>query len=223
MSSSLIKICACSDLHGNLPDLPEADIVLIGGDITPYTNELMQAKWLDVVFRDWLNNIKGEVVAVAGNHDYIFEKTSHLVPKDLPWHYLQDSMVKINGLNIYGTPYQPRFMDWSFNADEPFLKRKWGMIPEDTDILLLHGPPLGVGDTVHKEHTGSPSLRDRILEIEPTIAVFGHIHEGRGVYTLGKTTCLNATLVDAKYEVAYTPYVVEMEIDDKGKAVKCIR
>lgn len=215
MSTSSIKLVVIADQHGNLPTIPKADMVLIGGDITPYLDETMQAQWLDTVFREWLKSIDGEVVAVCGNHDHIFEQTPHLIPKDLPWHYLQDSMITIKGLNIYGSPWQPVYLNWAFNADEPFLKSKWSHIPENTDILLLHGPPLEAGDLVGGEHVGSPSLRQRILEVQPLLEIHGHIHEGRGLYYIssdsGYTTCLNATLVDTACDMVYKPIVVEIE------------
>ena len=39
---------------------------------------------------------------------------------------------------------QPVFCDWAFNLErgEP-LQKKWDLIPEDTDILITHGPPIG--------------------------------------------------------------------------------
>ena len=39
---------------------------------------------------------------------------------------------------------QPRFCDWGFNLGrgEECLK-KWNLIPDKTDILVTHGPPIG--------------------------------------------------------------------------------
>jgi hypothetical protein len=39
---------------------------------------------------------------------------------------------------------QPQFGDWGFNLDRgEDMLRKWNMIPENTDILITHGPPVG--------------------------------------------------------------------------------
>src|SRR4051794_33499553 len=117
----------------------------------------------------------------GGNHDFIFERQPDLVPKSLRWTYLQDSSVEIDGLKIYGTPWQPWFYDWAFNLSEEELAKKWEMIPASTDILVCHGPPRGYGDvTQDNRRVGSPSLWDAIFRIRPRLCVFGHIHEGRG-------------------------------------------
>lgn len=43
---------------------------------------------------------------------------------------------------------QPVFCDWGFNLErgEP-IKEKWDLIPDDTDILITHGPPIGEGSS----------------------------------------------------------------------------
>ncbi len=214
----MAKIVAVSDLHGNLPTIPECDILLIGGDICPYTQTNLQAQWLRVAFKEWLDKVPAkDVVGVAGNHDFIFENHPDLVPKELRWHYLQDESINLHGLNIYGTPWQPRFYDWAFNADEPELEKHFGKIPEGTDILVCHGPPHGYGDFAPKrywdddtkwpggEHCGSPALRDRIFKIKPKLVIFGHIHPGRGVYYHEDIIMANVTIVDQRYEPIHDP------------------
>ncbi len=61
--------------------------------------------------------------------------------------YLEDSSVQVMGLNIYGSPWQPMFCDWAYNLDrgEPCAKT-WAQIPSETDILVTHGPPIGIGE-----------------------------------------------------------------------------
>ena len=61
-------------------------------------------------------------------------------------HYLQDSSVTIGGLKIWGSPWTLFFFDWAFNLYEDQLREKWEEIPEDTDIIVTHGPPLGYGN-----------------------------------------------------------------------------
>ena len=212
-----MKLVAVSDLHGTLPEIPSCDLLLIGGDICPVTNHKVefQGQWLDTIFREWLRRQPArKIVCVAGNHDFVFEQLPELVPRDLPWTYLQDSATEWEGLRIYGTPWQPWFYDWAFNLYEPQLKVKWDLIPPGTDILVLHGPPYGYGDGVAERggmrRTGSPSLLRRIEEVAPKLAIFGHIHEGRGDWQFGTTRLANVTILDAAYNHVYPPWEYEL-------------
>lgn len=211
-------IQAVSDLHGTLPDVPACDLLLIAGDVCPVEDHDIhfQAQWLNTTFRAWLSGLHARhVVGVCGNHDFVFEKRPDLVPTDLPWTYLQDSGCTIEGLRVWGTPWQPRFFDWAFNLDEPELAAKWRLIPDGTDVLVLHGPPHGIGDAVPRrggvvENTGSPSLLERIRAVGPRVVVFGHIHEGRGEYRLGETVLANVTVVDEKYRHVHPVWRYEL-------------
>lgn len=205
-----MKICAVSDLHGHFPNIPDCDLLLLGGDYCPYTKD--QFWWFRDSFGPWLESLSSrmQVVGVAGNHDLIFEKKDAVIPK-MQWIYLQDSGCEFKGYKIWGSPHQNRYFDWAFNADEPELMQYWNMIPNDTDILLLHGPPFGYGDfSPHgSERTGSPSLTERIMEIQPKLVIAGHIHSGYGSYMIGQTQFYNAAYVDEKYQ----PKNVVWEID----------
>jgi Icc-related predicted phosphoesterase len=213
-----MKVVAMSDMHGTLPDVPACDLLLLAGDITPVRDHGIerQALWLATEFREWLNRQPArKVIGVAGNHDFVFERRPDRVPADLRWTYLQDSEIHWEGLRIYGTPWQPWFYDWAFNLHEEELERKWALIPAAVDVLVLHGPPLGYGDGVPTRdggvrRCGSPSLLRRIEEIKPKLAVFGHIHEGRGQWQLGPSVLANVTLVDAAYNVAYAPWEFDL-------------
>lgn len=213
-----MKIVTVSDLHGHLPKLPECDLVLIGGDICPVHNHKIdfQIQWLNNEFREWLLGIKAEkIVAVAGNHDLVFERNPKKIP-DLPWEYLLDSSIIFRDMKIWGSPWQLNFgIGWAFNAAETSLKKKWSKIPTDTDILLLHSPPYGYGDLVIRrngeENVGSPSLLKRINKIKPKLVVSGHIHSGFGRYEIGeKTIFINASLVDEYYSPVNEPFLLDL-------------
>lgn len=217
----MTRICCISDLHGHLPPVPDCDLLLLGGDLCRHHDDY---PWYAKKLKPWVDELaeRCKVVAVAGNHDFVFERLPEAVPA-MNWSYLQDSGVEWNGLKIWGSPWQPRFYDWAFNLDEPELVKKWALIPDDTDILLLHGPPHGYGDKSHYkwktdddtawpgyEHTGSPGLTKRILEVKPKLAVAGHIHRGYGRYEIGSTVFVNASLVNEQYTPVNEPIVVEL-------------
>ncbi len=212
-----MKIIAASDLHGTLPEIPACDLLLLGGDLCPVCNHKLdfQAEWLDTTFRTWLEQVPArQIVGVAGNHDLLFERQPKRVPNNLRWHYLCDSGILWENLHIWGSPWQPWFHDWAFNLTEDKLREKWALIPADTDILVLHGPPYGFGDAVPSFsgeviRTGSTTLFERIQTIQPRLVIFGHIHEGRGQWTLGRTVLANVTLLNRAYEPVYPPWEFE--------------
>jgi predicted phosphodiesterase len=215
-----MKIVAASDLHGNLPDIPECELLLLVGDLTPVENHGIhfQAEWLDTKFRSWLRYVPArQIIGIAGNHDFVFEQAPDLVPADLPWTYLQDSGTQWEGWNIWGTPWQPVFFDWAFNGTPAQLRRQWALIPDNTDILVVHGPPHGYGDQARKlsgngwHQCGCPHLLERIQEIQPRLVVFGHIHEGRGQWQLDRTVLANVSLVDEAYRYVHKPWVMELD------------
>ena len=57
---------------------------------------------------------------------------------------------------------------------------KWNQIPDDTDILVTHGPALGYGDLCSSQmRAGCAELLSTIQNrVKPMVHVFGHIHEG---------------------------------------------
>lgn len=217
-----MTICCVADLHGNLVDIPECDLLLIAGDICPARDHSIprQAEWLDDPFRRWLERVPAKhVVGIAGNHDFIFEQAPERVPQGLRWTYLQDSEATVAGVRIFGTPWQPWFYDWAFNLYEPQLRFIWEAIPEGIDVLLVHGPPNSYGDLTERgDHAGSPSLLERIRQVKPRLVVSGHIHEARGQWELETdgnrppVRIINCSVVDVRYRCVHPPVLVEMEI-----------
>lgn len=212
-----MRVAILSDLHGHLPqDLPESDLLLLGGDLCPPGDHdvQVQAGWLDGPFRAWLDAVPATAtVAIAGNHDFVFERRPELVPTDLPWTYLQDSATQVDGLRIWGSPWTPWFHDWAFNAPkvdgEAFLAARYAGVEAGTDILLIHGPPHGYGDrTTSGMNAGSSALLDVIDQAQPRLCAFGHIHEARGRWERGATTLVNASAVDELYELRPGPAVL---------------
>lgn len=210
-----MRIVALSDLHGELPPIPPCDLLLLGGDLCPAKNHdvIRQSAWLGGPFREWLDRVPAAAVfGVAGNHDFVFQKMPGLVPRGLRWTYLQDAAATWNGLTIYGSPWQPCFFDWAFNGTPDQLEARWRAIPDETDILLLHGPPMGHGDLSpfddagrkRPTHAGCRKLSARISMLpQLKLAVFGHIHAGRGVTRLGDAQLANVAVLNEDYQLAY--------------------
>lgn len=206
-----MKILATSDIHGSLPDIPDCDLLLIGGDILSGGIHSQYKKHADYV--NWVNNLTRRgitVVATPGNHDFLYQ--SYLFNKrDYPINLLIDEGLTYNGLKIWGMPWQPIFYNWAFNADEERIAAKCSIIPEDTDILLLHGPPYGCLDAnIEGQHVGSPAILEAVLRIQPKVCIFGHIHESFGESIIGKTKCYNVSYYSRDFKE--TRKIVEIKL-----------
>lgn len=209
-----MRIVATSDLHGHLPEVPECDVLCIAGDLCPTFGHdfATQNKWLHGPFADWLRRIPARhIVGCWGNHDFIGQEAPEAVA-DLPWILLNDAYRDIDGVRFYGTPWQPVFFDWAFNLTEPGLAKKFALIDKQTDVLISHGPPWGLGDKTQRgESVGSMSLLTQISLLKIPLTFCGHIHEAYGAYTIGgsPSQVYNVSLVNSKYKPAHK--LVEVE------------
>ena len=88
------------------------------------------------------------------------------------------------------------------------------MIPNDTEILITHGPPLGIGDlNTNEDRIGCLDLYNCIQVIKPKYHLYGHIHEGYGMKSDGVTTYINgASLTKKKKLVLQKPFVFDLPI-----------
>lgn len=209
------KIVCLSDTHNcnEQISVPAGDILIHAGDAT------IRGSIPEVVaFNKWFANLPHRIkIFVAGNHDWLFE-TNNLYARELLHHkiiYLQDSFTEIEGLKIYGSPYQPRFYDWAFNLNRGAeLAEKWESIPVDTDILITHGPPHGILDEVPRqfwiENTGCEELIKKVEEIRPKAHIFGHIHCGYGTMEKFGVKFINASNCDESYEPTNAPIVFDL-------------
>ena len=123
--------------------------------------------------------------------------------------YLQDEAVTIEGIKIYGSPWQPTFQDWAFNLDRgEEIKQKWDLIPSDVDLLVTHGAPHTILDkNFQGENIGCEELLAAVRRIKPPYHLFGHIHEGYGRSVIGDTSFLNLSICDKDYLAVNSPTV----------------
>lgn len=216
-----MKIVCISDTHNKHKKIliPECDILIHAGDFSSrgYVHELKN-------FAQWFSKQPAKhKVFISGNHDFVCQEEPNLlaqIANDFNINYLFDSYIEIEGLKIYGSPWQPWFYNWAFNF-KPNAKKeaidKWNEIPEDTDVLITHGPPYQILDQVNRvvhekedPNVGCKYLLDRILKINPKLHVFGHIHEQYGVKKVGETTFVNAASCNLRYEPNQVPIIVEI-------------
>lgn len=223
-----MKICAISDTHGQRIDIPECDILLHCGDISPMADHsfVYQKQWF---FDDFIPQLKElpakQIVFCGGNHDfYLWEacrsQDENKIHKALPLncHYLRDNEVVINGLRIYGTPWIPVLENWAFYLPQEGAAAQYASMSEGLDIVISHGPPHGACDTIleYNLHArlGSMGLFDRVREVKPKYVFCGHIHSGRHEWEPlcfeHPTRVRNVSVLNEEYEKAYEPYVMEI-------------
>jgi Icc-related predicted phosphoesterase len=228
-----MRITFISDTHNNhkivTNDLPGGDLLIHAGDISSRGSMLEISN-----FAEWFNSLDGykHKVFIAGNHDFGFENNHDMaktVIQSFPnISYLEDSELIIQDedgrtVRIYGSPWQPEFYDWAFNLPRQgwVLEQKWKDIPEETDILITHGPAYGFVDTVigRPENLGCELLAKRIASLKPSIHVCGHIHTGYGqVYSDG-TNYFNASLLDESYRYSHKPITIDWNPSDKNNII----
>jgi predicted phosphodiesterase len=232
-----MRVVCISDTHTMLSQVkvPDGDLLIHAGDHTfRGTQDEVQSALED------LNRLPHKhKVFIAGNHDFFFDhtapkfyrnwsltrsKTTYQMMEQFPnLTYLENSSVDIEGFKVYGSPYQPWFHGWAFNfpqydgGDAAFAN--WQKVPDDTDILVTHGPPAGILDWVRDVHLGDSragdvKLRARIEDLlfngPLQLHVFGHLHESYGVIKDEQTTFVNAAICTRDYEPTNPPLVIDL-------------
>jgi len=211
-----MKITFISDTHNKHEDLilDTGDILVHCGDLTHRGSRKDVLKFAKFIAKQ---KFKHKIV-IAGNHDFCFEddrkEEAQAYFTDHGIIYLNDSGAEIDGIKFWGSPIQPEYHDWAFNKKRgEEIKKHWDYIPEDTDILITHGPPYGILDRCHNgESVGCEELLKRVREIAPQIHAFGHIHEDYGVKDLHGTKFINASSLNIKYEYQNPPISIQVGV-----------
>lgn len=231
-----VRFVCISDTHGRHEDLapllPEGDVLLHTGDFTN-SGDLGELRR----FGFWLGSLPyPRKLVVAGNHDVTLHEEYYLATGRWRFHarepldpalaraafleacgdsvtYLEDAAAVVQGVRVYGSPWQPEFCDWAFGLPRgPALAHRWAAIPDDTDVLLTHGPPLGRGDRCSGgNRAGCADLLGAVQgRVRPQFSVFGHIHEGHGATFDGTTHFVNAASSSWDHRCENVPLVFDV-------------
>lgn len=208
-----MKITFISDTHTQHKkiELPGGDILIFSGDFMGSGYRVYEAQ----SFLKWFSEQPYKYkIFIAGNHDRYCENNPELFEALVDDYveqnviYLKDDLIKVEGLKIYGTPWQPYFCNWAFNIPESDrLISLYQNIPEDLDILITHCPPYNILDKSHdyrngEEPLGSKELETVLLELgehRPKVHCFGHIHGDGGNTLTDGTYYINASVCDEDY------------------------
>lgn len=227
------RIWLISDTHSRHSELvvpDNIDMVICAGDISnprdPYRG---QQEILN--FCTWYSSlpIKHKVLT-PGNHDTAFEhKLIDMATLYPSITFLVHEFVDIEGIKIFASPYTPTFgSGWAYNVDRHKIGKYWEVIPDNTDILVTHGPPKGILDLTQYGNAsngeglvyfqcGCEDLLKRVKKIEPKYHVFGHIHTEANCPNSGtqrivncETTFVNASVVNLQYVKNNDGIVIEI-------------
>jgi Icc-related predicted phosphoesterase len=219
----ILKVVVLSDTHNkhNEIKVPDGDLILHAGDAT------MMGTLAEIsIFAQWYGSLPHPAkIFVAGNHDFGFEKSNEDRETALGMLegngiiYLEDGSHQFKGVTVYGSPWQPMFGPWAFNLERGHqLRQKWQLIPAGTDIVITHGPPLGIGDRTTRtgENVGCRDLRDEIANrIKPRVHIFGHIHEAASMLQKNGVLYVNASNLNLQYNYTNKPVCIEYDTETR--------
>jgi len=201
------SFCVIADthkLHRSI-QIPECDILIHCGDICSFESGDHQTL-TDI--DNWFSKVPAkEVICIGGNHDYLLENRAFSFKNAT---YLQDQMINIDGINIYGSPWCPDLQGFAFYANDEKLHAAWKKIPREVDILITHTPPAGILDLPSSKfsHLGCPMLRAELDNVSPLYHLFGHVHASSGFHQQDGIVFVNAAIVGGpNYEIRNKPHL----------------
>jgi Icc-related predicted phosphoesterase len=220
-----MKIWFISDTHNLHRELvvPDVDVVIHCGDESTHGNAWMNEPEARRFF-EWYSELDiATKVFVPGNHSTAVEQGLIRAEEYPNVEFLIHDSLELNGLNLFGSPYTPRFHDWAYMKKRTQLDVVWQSVPDEVDILITHGPPKGVLDLTRDIESkalvqvGCTALRRHIDErIKPKIHVFGHLHDEKGIsnygmFTRGETRFINCSCCDLACTLLNPGFVVDVD------------
>lgn len=217
-----MKVCAISDLHGELPAVPPCDLLIVAGDICPDRpgNDALdigsgpqldaQRDWFLTRFLPWRQaQPAAHCLVTWGNHDYAGYLRIDPGPHT---EIVVDDCVTVDGCRIWLTPWSSQYRSWAFTAHDHELTSIYARIPERIDILVSHQPAFGLCDTNSEGQVmGSLALAAAVERVQPRVLICGHIHHGHGHVIVpaedGRRpmVAFNVAIMDEQYKPVYPP------------------
>jgi Icc-related predicted phosphoesterase len=210
-----LTITLLADTHGLHRELmlPPGDLLVCAGDLS----SMDQSRKALLDFNSWLGEQKKEqgyrnVVVVYGNHERSLEP-EHM--RSILTHatVLLNEGIDIGGLRIWGSPVTP-------NQGDPFgmvapedRTLHWSKIPDDTDLLVTHGPPWGIRDQPpgERRHLGDPELLSAIGRLRNLrLHAFGHVHGAYGLTVRRGVSFANVALLGEGGGIEQVPMQLRM-------------
>ena len=129
--------------------------------------------------------------------------------------YLENNYVILDDVKIWGSPITPSFgYGWAFNKDRGYdINEIWNRIPNDTDIVITHGPIHSYCDRTDRGglNVGCEQLYHRLNEVRPQLHFSGHIHEAYGYRATDWGYAFNGCNCDLSYLVNNKPMTFDYD------------
>jgi Icc-related predicted phosphoesterase len=202
----LVLISDTHELHRELA-VPDGDLLIHAGDFTFFNHT---SKIRD--FNKWLGELPHRhKVVVPGNHDRAFNQDPRIREEITNATLLINESVTLCGLNLWGSPVVCDDSAYGYTKREERASL-YASIPKDTHILITHGPPYGILDREPGSHIrqGCTELRAAVMQLQPRLHVFGHVHAGYGTCQTEKTLYVNAALFGWPGDLENRPIVMDI-------------
>jgi len=215
----MTRIVAISDTHSyhRKVIIPPADILIHAGDISWQGERSIIKDYCEWGSELIKKGVIKEVITVAGNHDLsLQDNRSRDILEMFNCYgitYLEDEEYITMGLKIWGSPWSNEFGNWAFMTNEHELDQIYNKIPDDTDIIISHGPSYDVLDmTARGVKAGSRALSKHTERVCPKLLITGHLHEAYGTHEDKEagTFYANASICTLQYAPINKPIVINV-------------
>ncbi len=213
-----MKIIGLPDVHGDInkinrlkDNISEADLVILAGDITNFGRRPEMQEMIDLV-----SGFNKTCISVPGNCDY--QETEEV---------MNETGTNLNGKNRVienitfvglGASLPTPFKGTPFEVPEEYFQEKLntaidGLNDQSPMVLISHQPPHNTtADALpNGMHVGSTTIRQFIESYQPLVCFTGHIHEGQGIDSIGKTKIINpGPVFNGNYAYAEISHQVDL-------------
>jgi len=196
-----MKLLAAADIHGTtglfseiLDHAGPVDLILLAGDLTDFGSPLDAEAVIHVAQANKVPDTFFQVLAVAGNCDSA-QIDARLAELGVSVFRRGERIGDVGFLGLSAMPPWRTTM-YHFSEEElaEALDAGHRQVADAPRLVVLsHTPPYGtkVDRLLLGRHVGSTALRAFVDRVQPELVVCGHVHEARGVVSLGRTTVVN--------------------------------
>lgn len=186
-----MRICVLSDTHELESEIetPPCTLLIHCGDWSFFGRS---PKAMDA-FNEWLGDQPAKYkVITCGNHEYPVDADPDKWRRRLSnATLLLNESTTIEGIKLWASPVTK--INAAFGMpDEAQRDALYDTVHQGTDILITHGPPLGILD----DGQGCAALRRAVIRVKPKLHRFGHVHSAYGTQPTKNTLFVNASILD---------------------------